>query len=185
MTKKWWIFLLRVIIFHRKSLYNSPSERRYRAKREKPVTKSRGSRYVQKTLSGRQYPQYCPTGRASYACISSRHFVPGYARFTRYCLPGIKMRAGFKPAHTMESFNYLIQTGNFSQLLGNPISFNVSNRLCCFSNFSKFFLNELPGLMMSTIYLIADNKANNLFLRILLIASRGINGQVVLYGNLI
>ena len=81
--------------------------------------------------------------------------------------------------------NYLVQTGKVSQLEGNPISFNVSNRLCCFSNFSKFFLNELPGLIMSTIYLIADNKANNLFLRILLIASRGIKGQVVLYGNLI
>ena len=43
MTKKWWIFLLRVIIFHRKSPpYKTPSERRYRARREKPVTESRG-----------------------------------------------------------------------------------------------------------------------------------------------
>lgn len=90
-----------------------------------------------------------------------------------------------KPAHTMESFNHLIQTGNFSQLLGNPISLSESNLLCCASNLNKFGLNELFGLIMSTIYFIADNKANNLFLRILLIASRGINGQVVLYGNLI
>jgi hypothetical protein len=35
-------FLLRVIIFHRKSPpYKTPSERRYRAKREKTVTESR------------------------------------------------------------------------------------------------------------------------------------------------
>ena len=43
MTKEWWIFLLRVIIFHRKSpSYKTPSERRCRARREKTVTKSRG-----------------------------------------------------------------------------------------------------------------------------------------------
>ena len=55
MTKEWWIFLLRVIIFHRKSPpYKSPSERRYRAKREKTVTESRGSRYGQEVLPSRQ-----------------------------------------------------------------------------------------------------------------------------------
>lgn len=77
MTKEWWIFLLRVIIFHRKSPpYKTPSERRYRAKREKTVTESRGDKC-------------CLPGRDGRARIYAGHFVPGYARFTRYCLPGI------------------------------------------------------------------------------------------------
>ena len=94
------------------------------------------------------------------------------------------MRAGFKPAPTMKSFNHLIQTGNFSQLLGNPISLSESNLLCCASNLNKFGLNELFGLIMSTIYFIADNKAKILLSRIFLISLRGIKGDVVLYGNL-
>ena len=64
MTKKWWIFLLRVIIFHRKSPpYKTPSERRYRTKREKTVTESRGDKY-------------CLTGRDGGDRIYAGHFVP-------------------------------------------------------------------------------------------------------------
>ena len=46
--------------------------------------------------------KYCLPGRDGRDSIHAGHFVPGYARFTRYCLPGMKMRAGLKPAPTMD-----------------------------------------------------------------------------------
>ncbi len=72
MTKKWWIFLLRLIIFHRKSPpYKTPSERRYRAKREKPVTESRGIMIYTKDFVWKTIPLVLPY-RQSFLCL---HFL--------------------------------------------------------------------------------------------------------------
>ena len=70
MTKKWWIFLLRVIIFHRKSppykfsvWKTLPSKVR--------VTRDGVSGIMICTINfvWKTIPKYCPTGRVSHECI--------------------------------------------------------------------------------------------------------------------
>ena len=86
------------------------------------------------------------------------------------------------PADLRKNFCYAFQTGSSSHSVGKPMSFNVSKR--CFSSNRSWsrFLKELPGLMVSTIYLIAESKAKSLFCFTLVSAVCVKNGREVLYG---